>query len=247
MIEIHSHILPGIDDGARDVQEAKELLALLKNQGVSSVVMTPHFYPDHQRLDDFLEKRDKAFSALTSATDESEGFGMELILASETLISDTLFAYENLDVLCIAGTGYLLLELPYSKEWGGSVFRFIDRLMARYALTPVIAHVERYEAVQHKPEKILDELVDLGCLLQMNIDSLIERGTRRHAMKLVKKGYIDLVGSDCHNLKSRPPRYPEFCSLAEKNRLQGCLNGWKKTAEQILSERENKYVTKIVT
>lgn len=239
MIEIHSHVLPGIDDGAKDVQEAAGLLSLLKEQGVSSVVMTPHFYPDRHKLEEFQEKRDNAyftlFQSLGEPWEKGRAFDMDLILASETLISDTLFAYDSLEALCISGTNYLLLELPYSKEWSGSVFRLIDKLMARYGVTPIIAHIERYDAIRHKPEKNLVELLDLGCLLQMNIDSLIERGSRRLAMKLVKKGYIDVVGSDCHSLISRPPRYREFYTVMEKNRLQGWLNEWQAKAIQIIN------------
>ncbi|HWQ80042.1 MAG TPA: CpsB/CapC family capsule biosynthesis tyrosine phosphatase [Anaerovoracaceae bacterium] len=241
MIEIHSHILPGIDDGARDVQEAAALLALLKKQGVSSVVLTPHFYPDRQLLKDFLEQREKAFLTLSNAVEASEDrgeiSGIRLVLASETLISDILLAYDRLEALCISGTEYLLLELPYAREWSGSVFRLIDRLIAKFGFTPVIAHVERYEAVRHKPEKNLDELIDLGCLLQMNIAALVDQSTRRYAMKLVKKGYIDLIGSDCHNLTTRAPRYHEFFEVVEKNRLNGYLTQWEKASKRVLSDK----------
>ena len=70
MIEVHSHILPGIDDGARDIKEAIDLLKLLKNQGVSSVVATPHFYPDLHKLEVFLDERERAFQILKDGIDD---------------------------------------------------------------------------------------------------------------------------------------------------------------------------------
>lgn len=231
MIELHCHILPGIDDGARTTAEAVSLLELLKKQGVSAVVLTPHFYPDRQQLASFLDRRSKALETLMSAA--GDGLGLKLLPASETMISEALFAYESLDALLIPGTGHLLLELPYG-EWGGSIFRSIDKLMARYAFTPIIAHPERYEGYQKKPEKNLDELLELGCLLQMNIDSLIDRRTRRYAEKLSKKGYIDYIGSDCHNLTSRPPRYPEFHEVIEQNRLQDAYKRWMTASQKLL-------------
>ena len=238
MIEVHCHVLPGIDDGAKNVEESIGLLKLLKKQGVSSVVLTPHFYPDDSSLEEFLACRDKSFFELQTGIKAMEGQGEELnlplILASETLISKTLLSYESILPLCIGDTRYLMFELPYTDEWSGSIFRLIDKLISKFGITPIIAHIERYEPVRRKPDKIIDVLLDIGCVLQMNIGTVVNRSDRRYGLKLIKKGYIDLVGSDCHNLSNRAPQYDEFQAIVERKLGKDYIKIWNEAAEEIL-------------
>jgi protein-tyrosine phosphatase len=86
--------------------------------------------------------------------------------------------------------------------------------------------VERYEPVRRRKEKELQELVDSGCCLQFNIDSFLDRGTRFCMMKYYHRGWVDFVGSDCHNLKARPPRFDEFQKMMKKKTKCEYLQEW---------------------
>ncbi|MGI6730331.1 MAG: tyrosine-protein phosphatase [Anaerovoracaceae bacterium] len=210
MIDIHSHVLPGMDDGAKDPEESRELINVLQDQGVTLLVLTPHYYPHQERLSDFLIRREKAYQSISDSD-------IEMILASETYLSEPLLSYDSIEALCIGDTGYLLLELPYLDKWGSSVMKQIEQLIAKYNVKPIIAHIERYERpLEHRKEQILKELVDMGCLLQFNIYSVINKRTRASTLKLLKDGWADTVGSDCHNMTTRPPRFDEFYDIVNE-------------------------------
>lgn len=209
MVDIHTHILPGMDDGAKDREEALALISLLKSQGVTKIVLTPHYYPHFESLSDFLERRSISYQLI-------EDNDMEMILGSETYLSEPLLSLDSIDDLCIGKTGYLLLELPYTEKWSSGVFRQIDHLMAKNNICPIIAHAERYEAVKGRKEKVFQELVNLGCMLQFNIDSVINRRSRAETLRLMKEGWADFMGSDCHNMTSRIPRFDVFHEIVSK-------------------------------
>jgi protein-tyrosine phosphatase len=209
MIDLHTHILPGMDDGAKNRNEALALISLLKAQGVTKIVLTPHYYPDLESLSDFLRRRDISYRSIADCD-------VELILGSETYLSEPLFATDSIEGLCIGKSEYLLLELPYIDKWSQGVYRQIDHLIAKYNICPIIAHVERYEAVKEHKEKAFQKLVDLGCMLQFNVDSFVNRNTRSETLKLTKEGWVDFIGSDCHNIASRAPKYDIFKDIIGK-------------------------------
>ena len=207
-IELHTHILPGIDDGAKTKAESFELLDDCKRQGIYTAVMTPHFYPGDQSMKDFLKKREAAFQSI------SDYEGVKLLRGSETLMSELLFNYSSLDELCIEGTNYLLLEMSYHSKWSDTLFDSIGRLMDRYEIIPIIAHVERYEPIK-KYYKMVQEFRDMGCLIQMNGGSLIPKWSRIFCFKLLRRGWIDVIASDCHNMTTRRPVYREAMKIIE--------------------------------
>lgn len=209
MVDLHTHILPGMDDGARDAAEAAALIKLLKKQGIAAAVLTPHYHPYLESVSDFSERRRLSYESI-------KDYGFNMILASETYLSESLFSNDSIDELTIADTGHLLLELPFQEKWGSSVFRQIGRIITKYDVKPIIAHAERYAPVQTNKEKELEALADLGCRLQFNIDSFIDRRTRSAMLHYLRRGWVDFVGSDCHNLTDRRPRFDEFQSIMKK-------------------------------
>jgi len=209
MIDIHTHILPAMDDGAKNKDEALALISLLQKQGIYKVVLTPHFYPHLESLSEFLRRRDNSFQLISDSD-------IELILGSETYLAEPLLSFDSIEDLCIGNSIYLLLELPYMEKWSSRVFKQIDYLIAKYNICPIIAHVERYEAVKGNKEKIFQELVDLGCMLQFNVDSVVNKKSRSETLKLMKEGWVDFIGSDCHNINSRVPQFDIFNDIVEK-------------------------------
>jgi protein-tyrosine phosphatase len=217
MIDLHTHILPYMDDGAKNRDEALALISVLRKQGVTKVVLTPHFYPHLEKLQDFLKRREISYRSISDCN-------AELILGSEAYLSEPLLSLDSIDELCMGKSGYLLLELPYTDKWNMGVYRQIDHLIAKFNICPIIAHAERYAAVKEHKEEIFQKLVDLGCMLQFNTDSVVDRRSRSETLKLMKEGWVDLIGSDCHNLASRAPHFDVFREIIEKKLGAAYLN-----------------------
>lgn len=205
LVEIHSHILPGIDDGSPDIETSLNMIEALKNQGCKAIVLTPHYYSDSISLDDFLDKRDRAFDTLLSAVDDD---CPKLIPAAEVYISKYLFSNENLDRLTIANSGYILVEHPFNCNFSQKYYERLLNLNFDYGVKPILAHIERYEALLND-EDLLDEYIAAGCLSQVNIGSFYHahRSVKKKLFKHLENGRVHLLGSDCHNLDSRPPEF----------------------------------------
>ncbi len=195
MIDLHTHILPAIDDGPKSVEEALEMTEELYKQEVRAAVCTPHFDPTKISLEYFLERRENALLKMKDAR-------IDLIPASETFLHAYLFHYTDLSRLCIENTRYLLLELPFWTKYDNKMAEYLDRLINYYGIIPIIAHIERYPAVKIKHIKVMKEL---GCMIQMNTSMILNRKTRKKAFRYIKRSYVDVIGSDCHNNRTRPP------------------------------------------
>ena len=141
MTDLHTHILPAMDDGAADPAESLELLRLEREQGVDRVVLTPHFYREREGAARFLERRERAFEALLRAGAPADG--PELLLGAEVAWFPSLTAEDRLEELCLAGTTQLLLELPF-EPWSAMLLDRVYGFALSTGLTPVFAHVERY-------------------------------------------------------------------------------------------------------
>lgn len=201
MIDMHTHILPGIDDGATTQEEAIMLTEYLHRQQVTQAVCTPHFYPMQGTLDEFVENRSKAMESVNHSK-------VHLIAGSETYLHRYLFHYTDLKPLCIENTNYLLLEFPDMKVWKTEYMSELEEIIGYYNINPIIAHIDRYKPLI-KSKKLLKELKSKGCLLQLNASALSDSGTKRRALRLIEEGVVDLLGSDCHDLSYRPPNIKE--------------------------------------
>lgn len=220
LCDLHTHILPGIDDGAADLSESITLLTQEKDCGVDTVVLTPHFKPQLQKPTDFLENRARAFEQLTKASDGSIRF----LLGAEVLYSKYLSAIENLRDFCIQDTDYLLLEMPYHAKFDDRVLQSVGRLVDEHGILPILAHVERYEAVRRDPE-ILLRFREMGALFQVNAQSFLQKnfGMRRFLRRLIRMDCLDLVATDCHDPKTRPARLSHALEAIEKEYFPSLL------------------------
>lgn len=214
LVEMHSHILPGIDDGAPDVETSLKMIEMLKNQGAKKIVLTPHYYSDNISLDDFLRRRDKAFNLLLSKLPSQSP---ELYPAAEVYISKYLFNAESLDELKIANSGYILIEHSFSADFEGDDYNRLVNMYCDYGAKPILAHIERYPALLEDMYKI-EQYVDMGCLIQSNISAFSDapRGIRKKLIKLMNAGLIHIIGSDCHNLTTRAPEYGDGIEMIIK-------------------------------
>lgn len=207
LVETHCHILPAIDDGSQSIETSLAMINRLKQQGAKKIILTPHYYSNTISLDDFLKARNESFEKLSEALVDND---IELIPAAEVYISQYLFNNKNIDELCIGNSNYVLIEHPFSAPFGESDFDRLMNLYCDYGVKPIMAHIERYKSLMDEPEKI-EALIDMGAIIQVNISSFIDAPffIRRKLFKYLNSGLIHIVGSDSHNLESRPPEYED--------------------------------------
>lgn len=203
-VDLHSHILPGLDDGAQDPNESMALLRSEAAQGVQSIVLTPHFDPQSNEIADFVQKRDTAFAVLDHTLCASEPAGrFDLRTAAEIRYSPMMTELAGLEKLCISGTKVLLVEFSFHHypEFAREVFSKLQ--MNGYIL--LIAHVERYVWLRKEPDLLYD-LVCNGAYAQFNSDSVTgDREALAFIRKMLKCGLLHVIGSDTHNMDMRPP------------------------------------------
>lgn len=220
--ETHCHILPGIDDGSPDVETSLKMIAKLQDQGAEAIICTPHYYSDCLSLDDFLAKRDAAYNKLKAALPPGSP---RILLGAEVYISKYLFGNEKLERIKIEGTDYALIEHSFREEFSQNAYNRLISLICDWGVTPILAHIERYPALMGS-SKTLDELLELGCIAQVNISSFADsqRKVKKKLFKYLEAGKITLIGSDCHNLKARAPEYADGAAEIIKKCSQSALD-----------------------
>jgi protein-tyrosine phosphatase len=200
-VDIHTHVLPGLDDGARDLAEAIAMLRVAAEDGTSILVATPH------------ARRCSAAAAsagaeLVRAALQREGLALTLLLGMEEQLlpdlPDRLLAGEALP---LGDTRWLLVELPDWTIWPANLGEQLATIRT-LGYRPILAHVERYTPVQRQPERVLEALA-AGALLQVNADSLFGQNgpdAQRVAAQLVRAGAVSVLASDAHKPDWRAPR-----------------------------------------
>lgn len=217
MTDLHTHLLCGIDDGAPDMKTSIDMLKIMSAQGVRTVVATPHFNYSNVPPEEFIRKRDLIAQKLKP---EAEKLGIKLLCASELVLGPQLLMLDDIKGLCIEGTRNVLLEMPFTKDWDSSVYDNLTNLIDYFNVTPIIAHVERYNPVIRNVKNAI-KLIELGAYLQLDASSLFENVYKKTAKKLVKEELIAVVASDAHNTTARPPEaltqaYEEIEQLLSK-------------------------------
>ncbi len=214
MIDLHTHILHGVDDGAKDIEMSLALLRMEKEQGIDTVVLTPHYYRDSEDIESFLTRRDAAFEELKSAiaaSADSADFP-ELVLGCEVAWVPNLGDVDGLSRLAIGNGKYMLLELPF-YPWSEGLCRQLHNLVGRTGVTPVFAHMERYVRLQRRD--LFDEILSIGLPVQIGADAVCRLLTRGGCIKALGD-WAHVVASDCHNFKSRAPRLGDAMAIIRK-------------------------------
>lgn len=202
MIDLHTHILPGIDDGSKNVEESIALLKMLEEQGVDKVVLTPHYYGRNCNVRQFLASREIAYRQLATAYKGP----IRLYSGCECNIATCANSdFSELIPLAINGGKYILTELSFDRRWGEKLWNRITMLTDQ-GLRPVIAHAELYPEIQRHPQAA-ERLIDCGCLIQVNCDSLLDKRLFRIVKRLIDNNQVHCIGTDTHNQKQRMPRY----------------------------------------
>lgn len=205
LVDVHSHILPGIDDGSPDVETSLKMIEALQSQGARAIVLTPHYYSDSISYEDFVARRDNALHLLEKSLPPGSP---KLIPAAEVYITKYLLNNSNLDALKIGNTNYALIEHPFSCDFSQGTYDRLLSLNYDYGIKPILAHIERYPAFMDDGD-LLDSYIEMGCIAQVNISSFVDssRSLRKKLFKYLENGRIHLIGTDCHNLSSRKPDF----------------------------------------
>ena len=211
MIDVHCHILPGIDDGSRNTEESKALISEEMNQGINTIIFTPHFYAQRDSVGHFLEKRANSFSHLQSAV-QFDKIGLKSHLGAEVYYFGGIGKAEMVSELCVTGTDILLLEMPFG-QWTKAVYEDVEQLVKKRKMTVILAHVERYFQFQ-KDSSVMEQVLALPLIVQLNAGSLLEgdkltdfagRKKKKHCLSLLAEDRNILLGSDAHNMTVRKP------------------------------------------
>ena len=200
MIDIHSHILPKLDDGSKSVDESVAMLKLLSEQDVTAVAATPHFYANRNSVEEFLFKRQQSYNILKPKLGSSLP---QVFLGAEVKYYEGISRLNGLKRLCIGDTKLLLLEMPMNR-WTEYTLRELSELSASGEYKVVLAHIERY--IKYQSKDSINKIINSGIFVQANADYFISLGSRRKALGLLIDGYIHFLGSDCHDLCKRSPR-----------------------------------------
>lgn len=233
VIDFHSHILPDIDDGSKDTAMSGQMLRMAGEQGVRVMVATPHFYGDRDTVKKFLLRRSRALEAVLPLADEA---GVTMLAGAEVAFFDYMSQAEELGLLAIEKTGVLLIEMPF-RAWGKREIQELDRLMGRgYRL--ILAHLERYLGFQ-KDKGIMEAVWERPLFIQINAESLLGFWNRKTSLKLLKENRAHLLGSDCHNLSSRPPNLQLGRAVIEKKLGAEKLAQIDKQGEEILQSGQH--------
>lgn len=201
MTDFHSHILPGIDDGSASVEESLNMLRQEREQGVSRVIATPHFYAWQDTPEHFLSKRNDAVNMLRKAMTAEKDLA-DMSVGAEVSYFRGISESEAVAAMTIQGTEYLMVEMP-KAPWTNAMYEELLGLHNR-GIVPIIAHVDRYIRPL-KTYGIPARLAELPVLVQANAEFFLSPYTAPMALKLLKTGGIHLLGSDCHNLTTRRP------------------------------------------
>lgn len=234
IIDFHSHILPGIDDGSDSVETSKQIISKELKDNVGTILATPHYYCEEQSIEKFISKRNNAYQQLLTSYSNADSLP-KIVLASEVYYTHYLNNVSNIKALCIEGTNYLLLELPY-KEITPSIIDGILNLADNNNVNLVIAHIERY--LKYTSYKSLVPLLNSGVLGQINCGSLVNKATRKNVFKLIKDGYVHTIGTDVHNTTSRPAYMKEALEILNKKFSPSFTETLMRNSQMILNNVE---------
>lgn len=219
MIDIHSHIVFDVDDGPKSRVESKALMQYAYDQGVRTIVST-----SHRRRGMFETPEDKIAAHFEQVQELAKEIADDLTVVYGAEIyytRDILNKLENKQIPTLAGTNYVLIEFSMNTPWK-EIHTALGHVL-RLGLTPVVAHIERYHALEND-EKRVRELINMGCYIQINSSSVLKpklfgdkyKFMKKRAQYFLERDLVHFVASDMHNLDNRPPYMAEAYQIIKK-------------------------------
>ena len=195
IIDIHTHVLPGVDDGSKSINESLAIIDYLAGLGIHDIVLTSHYIKGTGYNYNVKER----LYALNNLEKELADRNVSLYLGNEVYLCDEVIdLYKRKDICTINNSRYMLVELPLSSYYKNFPNALCD--LNEHGIVPIVAHPERYKFIQSDKDKI-SKILEFDCLLQINIDSLIGkygRKAQKIAKFLLKKDLVSFVATDTH-------------------------------------------------
>lgn len=235
MVDIHCHILPGIDDGAKNLKDSIIMAKHAVSEGIHTIIATPHFNQSYDNRKPLIETK---VIELNQALKE-ENIDVEILVGQEPRIyGEILSDYENNKIQTLNNSQYLFIEFPSSQ-----VPRYTEKLLfdiQMKGLTPIIVHPERNAELMERPEKLY-ELVQKGALTQVTASSLcgyFGKKIKTFSEQLIEANLTHFIASDAHNVGNRSFKMNEAFESIEKNYGIDYVYLFKENAE-LLVEGKN--------
>lgn len=229
MIDIHSHILPAIDDGSKSIEETLEMLKLTKLDGIKNIVATPHYYRGY--YENSYKDIAKLVGEINNIASEKH-IDIKIISGQEVFIDNhTLELYREGIIACIEGTNYMLIELPMDSMPKDALDTIYE--LRIQGIKPIIAHPERYKYIIDKPST-LNAFIDEGCLFQLNsgsIKGIFGKTVKKTSELLIEQGACNFIASDTHSTGRRCPGVSDAIEVAKslnKSLVQHIMDNEKK-------------------
>lgn len=233
LLDIHSHILPAVDDGAKTLQDSIKILEKMKSQNITDVIATPHFYPHRDNLEDYTQKTQSAFKELSEFLKDKDL--PNIYLGCEILYYSGISKVSVLKDFTLNGSNYLLLELnPFLLS--KNLFSELLYLREERGIIPIIAHVERYYRSRHFGE-FLKFIKENRILTQVNATSFFAKKYNKVLHTLFCNGLVTFLATDSHSIDMRPPMLKHAFKEIE-------LKYGKETVEKLI-ENSNSLLYKI--
>lgn len=228
MIDVHTHILPGIDDGSKSVEMSLEMLRISAAQGVKTVVATPHFYPTRNNPEKFYEDRQRAWEQLGQLPEDLP----QVLLGAEVAYFEGISRSSQLEAMRLGSSDLLLVEMPMSP-WTDRMMEELRQIPGNLGLQPVLAHVDRYLHRSQLP-RYLEDILDMEIPLQVSASAFGKFSERGKMLRLVKNGCVDFIGSDAHNLTTRVPNMADAARVIAKKLGEEALQDITARSAQLL-------------
>lgn len=216
LFDLHCHLLYGVDDGAVSLEDSLRAVRIASEEGIGYIVFTPHYTPG--KLSEEKEVILRRMKEIREAAENAGIEGIKYYIGNEVLYTSGV---EELlkqgEIFTIADTKYVLLEFYQGVRYQ-DMFQGLSRVV-RMGVIPVLAHVERYNCLYQRLERI-EELRDLGIVIQMNTECLIQRIPNVRLLwyrKLMMAGYVQLISTDAHGADKKPPRMKKAVEWMEQH------------------------------
>lgn len=219
MIDLHSHIIFGVDDGPKTIEESRQLLIEAFNQGIRTIVATSHrrigmFETPEEKIQ--INFRQVKELAKEIAPDLSILYGAEVYYSNEMLEK-----LKDGEVPCVNETSYVLIE--FSRSTSFWEIRNALKNLLMLGLIPIVAHIERYQALENN-EKYLKEIISMGCYTQVNSSNILKpkffndknRVLKKRVKYFLERDLVHFIASDMHNLSKRPPYMKDAYEIISK-------------------------------
>ena len=232
VIDFHSHILPGIDDGSRNVETSIGMLRMCKEHGVDTMIATPHFYADSNTVERFIDSRQKAYDKVMAENMDIP----QIIMGAEVAFFAGISRAEKTDALKVEGTDIMLLEMPF-VTWSDSVVQEVRDLIEKRHFHIILAHIERFLSISGN-NSYVKQVLELPVTVQVNAETLLDFRQKGKMFKMFRKNYAHILGSDCHGMHHRVPNLWLGREVLEKKLGHEFLENMDSYGTKLLKEHQ---------